>query len=285
MILLLQRGWDLFMSDSAIEKERALKQAEQVLKESERLLRAVWEYASDALALSAPDGTVLAANPAYFHLYGFPQEEVIGKHFSIIFPEEQRKVAQELYDYFFQSPTIGPSFVGPIRRADGTERFVESRYNFISDHGQRIAMLSIIRDITERKRIEEALWVSEEQLRLALEVGRMDFWDWDIGSNTISRSTNLNAPFGLIRGSSSVSYECFLELVHPQDRTLVDKEMRRALEEGTDFKVEFRAGLTDGTVRWTRIQGHVLYDEAGKPIRMIGITMDITQGRQEEEAR
>src|SRR3984893_6078579 len=223
----------LLMSDTTSEKQRALKQAEQVLKESERLFRAVWEYASDAMALSTSDGTVFAANPAYFHLYGFPQEEVVGKHFSIIFPEEQRKTAHELYDYIFRSPALGPSFVGPIRRADGTERFVESRYNFISHHGQRIAMLSIVRDITEQKRGEEALWVREETLRIALEVGHMDFWDWDIESNTISWSTNLNALFGLVQGSSSVSYESFMGLVHPQDRSLVDQEMRRALEEGT----------------------------------------------------
>ncbi|HLQ29185.1 MAG TPA: PAS domain S-box protein [Ktedonobacteraceae bacterium] len=273
------------MSDTSSEKQRALKQHEQLLKESEWLFRAVWESAFDAMALSTPDGTVFAANPAYFRLYGFPQEEVIGKHFSIIFPEEQRKAAHELYDYFFQSPTIGPSFVGPIRRADGTERFVESSYNFISHHGQRIAMLSIVRDITERKRVEEALWVSEEKLRIAREVGHMDSWDWDIESNIIRWSVNLDAAFGLVRGDSGVSYETFMELVHPQDRTQVDQEMRRALEEGTDFKVEFRAGLVDDTLCWTRIVGQVLYDEAGKPIRMIGFSMDVPQGGQVEEAR
>src|SRR5260370_5004675 len=263
------------MSDTALEKQRALKQAEQVLKESERLFRALWEYASDAMAISTSDGIVFAANPAYFHLYGFPQEEVVGKHLSIIFPEEQRKTAHELYDYIFQSPALGPSFVGPIRRADGTERFVESRYNFISHHGQRIAMLSVVRDITEQKRGEEALWVSEEKLRIALEVGHMDSWDWDIESNLIHWSAHLDELFGLAGGS--FSYETFMELVHPQDRTLVDQEMRRALEEGTDFKVEFRAGLVDGTIRWTRIQGQVLKTEAGKAIRMIGFNMDGTK--------
>src|SRR5690348_13554003 len=81
---------DNVMADSASGKQRVAKQAEKVLKESERVFRAVWEYASTAMALSAPDGTVIAANPAYFRLYGFPSEEVIGKHFSIIFPQEQR---------------------------------------------------------------------------------------------------------------------------------------------------------------------------------------------------
>src|ERR1700730_2491175 len=102
---------DLFMSETASEKQQVLKQAEQVLREGERLVRAVWEHASDAMALSTSDGIVFAANPAYFHLYGFPQEEVIGKHFSIIFPEEQRKTAHELYDYIFQSPIISLPFI------------------------------------------------------------------------------------------------------------------------------------------------------------------------------
>ncbi|HEY6542001.1 MAG TPA: PAS domain S-box protein [Ktedonobacteraceae bacterium] len=272
------------MSDTASEKQRAFKQAEQVLKDSERLFRAVWEYASDAMALSTPDGTVFAANPAYFHLYGFPQEEVIGKHFSIIFPEEQRKTAYELYDFFFQSPAIGPPFAGPIRRADGAERFVESSYNFISHLGQRIAMLSIVRDMTERKRLEEALWVSEEKLRIALDVGHMDSWDWDIESNLIRWSAHLDASFGLVGGGLGVSYETFVGLVYPQDRTLVDQEMRRALEEGTDFTVEFRAGVVDDILCWKRIQGQVLHDEAGKPIRMIGISLNVPQGRQVEES-
>src|SRR2546421_10941654 len=108
------------MSETVSEKQRALKQAEQVLKEGERLFRTVWENASDAMALSTPDGTVFAANPAYFHLYGYPPEAVLGKNFAIIFPEEHRASAQEMYIYLFQSPTIGPSIEGPVRRADGS---------------------------------------------------------------------------------------------------------------------------------------------------------------------
>ena len=59
--------------------------------------------------------------------------------------------------------------------------------------------------------------------------------------------------------------------------------MRHALEEGTDFKVEFRAVSGDGMVCWKSIQGQVLYDEAGKPIRLIGVGLDAPQGRQVEE--
>jgi PAS domain-containing protein len=141
-------------------------------------------------------------------------------------------------------------------------------------------MLSIVQDITERKSLGEALCVSEEKLRIALEVGHMDSWDWDIESDSIHWSTDLDAIFGLVRGSPGMSFETFMELVHPQDRKLIDQVMRHALEEGIDFTVEFRIRFFDGTVRSKRIHGQVLHDEAGKPIRVIGISMDVPQGRQ-----
>lgn len=266
------------MSDTSSKQARALQHTEHLLRESEQLFHVVWEFLSDAMALSAPDGTVVTANPAYFHLYGFTQEEVIGKHFSIIFPEEQRATARELYDYMFRSPAISPVVVTPVRRADGTERFVESRYTFLSHEGQRIGMLSVVRDITEQKRGEEALWVSEEKLRMALEAGHLGSWDWDIESNRLTWTVQHDAPAGIAAGGQAISYEAFLDLVHPADRALVDQVMKRALAEGTDFAVEFRAGQSGDTSCWKRIQGQVLHDEAGKPIRVIGISKDVSPG-------
>src|SRR5947209_1344806 len=116
-----QRGWSFCMSDAASEKQRALRQADEVLQDSERLFRAVWEHASDAMALSTPDGTVFAANRAYFHLYGYSAEDVLGNNYAIIFPEENRLLAKEMYNYFLQSPTIIQSVQTHIRSADGTE--------------------------------------------------------------------------------------------------------------------------------------------------------------------
>jgi PAS domain S-box-containing protein len=72
---------------------------------------------------------------------------------------------------------------------------------------------------------------------------------------------------------SDPAYEAFLEIVHPQDRALVDQAVKQALEEGSDYRVEFRAILPDGTVRWAKTYGEVLSDEAGKPTRMVGVVM------------
>src|SRR6185312_9622175 len=125
------------------------------IRDSEQHFRAVWQVASDAMALSAPDGAVLDANPAYYRLYGYSPEEVIGHNFSLIFPEEQRQQAKELYAAVFQNPAITSPVEARIVRADGTESIVESSYSFITQNGIRTAMLSIIRDVTARKKVEE----------------------------------------------------------------------------------------------------------------------------------
>lgn len=272
------------MSDTRLNKQRdSFAKIEEAYQESERRFAAVWESAADAMALSISDGTVIAANPAYFQLYGYSPDEVIGKNYSIIFPPEERAGAQELYEYVFQSPTISPSFVTPIRRADGTERIVESRYSFLTRQGKRYAMLSIVRDITAQQRAEEALRESEMKLHLALEVGHMGSWTWDIDSNTIRCSANMQAALGFPPEMSPLTYEVYLERIHPQDRARIDHEIKRALEQGADYQVEMRVVRADGSMLWTRTYGQVISDEAGKPICVIGISRDMTTYKQNEQ--
>ena len=139
----------------AQQNHRTQEQIEEALRDREQHFRAIWQAASDAMALSAPDGTILDANPAYYQLYGYPAEEVIGKNFSLIVPEEQRQKAREIYAALFQSPVIIPPVEARIVRADGTESIVEANYSFITQNGIRTAMLSIIRDVSERKKVKE----------------------------------------------------------------------------------------------------------------------------------
>jgi PAS domain S-box-containing protein len=130
------------------------KRAEAALRESEERLRAVWESASDALALSDPDGTVLAANPAYYRLLGYEPERVIGKNFALIFPEDQRAQAAEQYRAVFEADERISSFEAVIRRADGSDVPVEAGYDFVVGDGRRTAMVSMVRDISERRALE-----------------------------------------------------------------------------------------------------------------------------------
>jgi PAS domain S-box-containing protein len=132
--------------------------------------RAMWELAADAIALSDEDGTVLLANAAYLELYGYSAEEVIGQNFAVIFPEEQRAWARDVYRSTFDDPNPPTSFESVVQRKDGAERTVEARIGFIeAPTGERAAMVNVIRDITLRRRAEEAATQAEWELQRTLE--------------------------------------------------------------------------------------------------------------------
>jgi PAS domain S-box-containing protein len=106
------------------------------------------------MALSDPDGVVLAVNPAYCRLYGLPREAIVGQSFAVIFPEEARDAAVQQYHAIFVDSDPPRSYEARVLRSDGMERVVEARADFLVRDGERVAMISAIRDITERIRLE-----------------------------------------------------------------------------------------------------------------------------------
>jgi PAS domain S-box-containing protein len=132
------------------------QQEELARRESEERFRAVWEATSEALALCDPEGIVLAVNPAYCALYGRPPEEFVGHPFAVIFPEAERAEAMAQYRALFADPAPPRSYEASVQHPDGSERVVEARADFLVRDGERVAMISAIRDVTERKRLDQA---------------------------------------------------------------------------------------------------------------------------------
>jgi PAS domain S-box-containing protein len=139
----------------------------------------------------------------------------------------------------------------------------------------------------EYGRPEEALQESEEWLRLALEAARMGIWDWNILTGTVTWSPQVGALFGLKAGEFAGSYEAYLALIHPADRTGVEQAIAETLAGvRADYHVEHRVVWPDHSLHWLEGKGRVYRDEAGQPVRMAGTVMDITaRKRAEEEIR
>lgn len=177
------------------------KQMEEALRQSEERFRAVWEIAADAMVLFDSEGIVLAANPAYFQLYGYSAKEVIGRSFAIIFSEERRGWAIEAYKATFAAPAIPSSFEATIYRGDGTERIVETRIDFVTQNGRRTAMLSIIRDITERKQAEAALQQRNRGLALLNRASRAFNSSLDLGEVLVTILEEVRPLLGVVGAS------------------------------------------------------------------------------------
>ncbi|NMF63416.1 PAS domain-containing protein [Brasilonema octagenarum] len=139
-------------------------------------------------------------------------------------------------------------------------------------------------ELLERQQTQQALQVSEERLRLALDAARMGIWDWNILTNQIVWSASLERLFGMEAGEFDGRYETFLNLLHPEDRAQVQKAIARAVEHREPYDIEFRFFCPSGRIRWAVSQGQVFYDQTGRPVRMTGIDLDITARKQAQEA-
>ena len=131
----------------------------------------------------------------------------------------------------------------------------------------------------EAERDLQRLQVSEGRLRLALDAGRMGVWDWNIATNEVRWSDNLEAIHGLAPGTFPGTLEGFQAIVHPDDRERVAHAIDQAVQNGTGYETDFRNVRSDGSVGWVSAKGVVLRDASGRPARMLGVGMDLSETR------
>jgi len=141
---------------------------------------------------------------------------------------------------------------------------------------------ALTEDIARRQQAEAALQVSEERLRLAVEGANLGTWHWNLRTGELVWSDRCLAMFGLPPGTP-MSYEQFLAALHPDDRARADVAVQCALQERTEYDIDLRSLWPDGTVHWAASKGRGYYDDAGRPVRMEGLALDITARKQGEE--
>jgi PAS domain S-box-containing protein len=169
---------------------------------------------------------------------------------------------------------------------DGTTRWIRSRGRFFyAANGEPERLLGLSVDITERKLAEESLLASEERLRSAQWAARIGTFEWNIRTGVSTRTPELEALYGVPPGSFGKTHEDFLNLVHPDDRARVVKLVEGSLETEQPIEGEWRTIWPDGSVHWIAARWQMLVDESGKPSRVVGVNMDVTDRKRAEEAQ
>ncbi len=138
-------------------------------------------------------------------------------------------------------------------------------------------------DITARKESERAVRRANERLELAQRASGAGMWDWDVPAKRLEWSPRMFELFGLDPRKTAASFKAWEVILHPEDRKLAAARIAQALRKRSSLKSEYRIVKPNGQVRWIRALGRGRYDNRGRPVRMIGLCIDITEVKEREK--
>jgi len=262
------------------------KVAEQALADSEAKARTMLQTARDGVWLVGPDGRFKDVNEAACRMLGYSREVLLGLSVADIEAQEDpEQVRRHMTLVALQGWDV---FESEHRRQDGSVFPVEVSVTHQADQD---LLVVFVRDITQRRQAEEALKLSELRLRQAMGVAGLGIWEWDPRTDRTEWFGEMFNIYGIQSGDFTGVGSDYLAFTRSDYRD----QQRRNMEEAWTHAVteaEFREGTPsigdlkelcivrpDGTEVYTLGSAVCIVDDSGQPLRMLGITLDVTERR------
>ncbi len=298
-----------------LAREEVKRQAERLREQDRQLLERAQRVRLQSMLMQAPAAIAITSGPEFVFEFANPlYEKVVGR--SIALGKPLREVLPEVLSQpgvmgaLQRTMRTGQPFVGrafPValdRHGAGApeQAWFDLVYQPLrNERGEVEGLLTHAVEVTEqvlaRQRTEalaeelrtqtEALRLSEERLRLAVSATALGTWDFNPMTGELRCDARCMALLGM-PPAAVISWDAFLERIHPEDRERADHQARQALEPtgSGEFLSTYRTvGLQNGVERWVRSTGRAFF-EGGRAVRFVGSIQDITESKQQEaEAR
>jgi PAS domain S-box-containing protein len=261
--------------------------AEEQLHESEERFRQLAENLEDVVWIADRQlKRVLYINPAYEKVFGRSPESLytdLRSWLDAVHPEDRDLVSQMLEQHW---DTEDAPLEYRIIRPDGSIRWILRRAFPIRDqNGDVYRVAGLSQDITERKRVQDELRRSEEELRLFNLATNDMFWNWDFSTGNVVRSTGFERVFSYEESEIDPSISWWEDRLHPEDRQRVIEVVQATLQSGGKAcTYEYRFRRRDGSYATVFDCAYFVRDKLGNAVRAIGAMTDITEWKKAEEA-
>jgi PAS domain S-box-containing protein len=225
------------------------------------------------------DYVFLEINAAFEVMTGLKHDGIIGRRVTSVLPGIENDPADWIGVYGKVAST------GKTARFESYNQALNKWFSVSAFSPENGYFVATFEDITEKKKAEETLIQSEKRLELSQEIAHLGSWDLDLVTNKLTWTAEVFRIFGLKQQEFVATYEDFLEVVHPDDRSAVNDAYKRSIVEGTDsYEIEHRVvrKLT-GEVRFVHEKCEHVRDKSGRIVRSIGMVQDITERKKAEE--
>jgi len=269
----------LFMAAARDISERV--HAAAALDAERTKYQSIFNMAGDAIFVREIDGSYLDVNPIACERLGYTREQMLHMTPLDITLPEQREQA----DALIKAMETRGHDVAEIDQvaADGHVIRVELNRRVIEYEG-RPAVLTVARDLTERRRAEEALRENERRLALALKVAQLGVWEIDVANGVVHWSPECHSIFGVEDFDGTL--DSVMALIHPEDLGRLRSAVQASLtDRAPAIDSEYRVVRPTGEIIWVSERMAVSYDASGKPKRLVGVIQDVTARRAGERAR
>ncbi len=267
----------------ARHRKRLAMVEQHALRNSEERFRALTENSTDLIAILGVDHILSYVSPSAARTLGYDSDSLAGSNImDIVHPEDINAVSAWLHSS--QSTPKPEPMEFRLRSHGFAWVWMQSHVrNLLSDPTIQGLVLNA-RDVSERKRFTEALAESEHRFKLISAASSDTFWDWDLLTNKVWWNDNLYKVFGYAPDEVKPNVESWTSRIHPDDAKRVEHNIFNVIKTGTvTYSDEYRFRRGDGSYADILDRGEVLRDHSGKPVRMVGVMMDISRRKRTEQ--
>jgi len=277
------RQGDIKYMLAVVNDVSARKAAEEALRQNEAQFRGFAENLADVLFITDENGIIEYISPASEKIFAYKPSEMLGQPFMDYLPDEQIPIALDRFAHTLSSGERTVDLELMMKRKDGTVFSGELSASILLKGGSISGTLGIIRDITERKRAEEALQESEARYRSIVET--TSEWIWEM--NRAGQHTYSNQAIAAVLGypPDELIGDEVLSFIHPEDRIEIEQQLPQLIENKKGWKGwTIRWRHRDGSYRFLESNAKPILDAAGELIGYRGADRDITERKAAEEA-